>query len=99
MLFHQGKSYIWLFGAFSAIWLAGFAICQFALSNLLWGVLTIPTFILFILVSEIRSGIALDSWWRATHPKGTYVYTAMLVWHMLGLVLACVISFLFIGLL
>jgi hypothetical protein len=40
--------------------------------------IAVPATILLMLLSELWSGIALDSWWRASYPKGNWQYLAVL---------------------
>jgi hypothetical protein len=43
-----------------------------------------PAFIAILLLCELRSGVALDSWWRASYRKGDWQYRASLAWHTAG---------------
>lgn len=91
MRFEQGKSYLWLFPIFGILFLVGSALCS-ALGDSSWGVLTMPAFIAFLVLGELRSRIALDSWWRASHPRGSWRYQAMAAWHITGVILLLVFS-------
>ncbi len=82
MLLQHGKSYLWLFGVFAVCLIGGMALSTAAAGNPRWAILAMPVLIVFILVSELRSEVALDSWWRATHPKGGWQYNAILGWHV-----------------
>jgi hypothetical protein len=93
----QGKSYRWLFAIYVVVFTGGVALCE-ALGNFSWGILTMPAFLTFVLLSELRSGIALDSWWRASHPKGSRQYQAVIAWHAVLLVLLLAFSYFFIHL-
>jgi hypothetical protein len=90
-----GKSYIWIFFIFGA----AFIILVFGQALLGRGhpefaIALLPIVTGFVLISEIRSGIALDSWWRAKYTRETWQYKALLAWEGLGLVVFTVISFL-----
>jgi hypothetical protein len=93
--FEHGKSYLWLFPIYALLFLGGFALCG-AVGNFSWGILTMPIFIACLLVCELRSGVALDSWWRASHPKGSWQYQASVIWHAVGIVLFLIFSYFFI---
>jgi membrane-bound ClpP family serine protease len=87
-LFQQGKSYLWMFPIFGVLFFGGVALCVQTVGNPGWGILTLPGFLMFVLGAEIRSGVALDSWWRATYPRGTSRYRALLLWQAVVTVLA-----------
>lgn len=91
----QGRSYIWLFAIYLIVFFGGFAASVF-LGNPRLGVLTIPAFLAFLLSCELRSGIALGSWWRALHPEGTEEYRAHITWHAACIILLLVVSFIVI---
>lgn len=93
----QDRSYAWLFAVFAVFFLGGFALCE-AVGQVGWGILTLPAFIAFLLSCELRSDIALDSWWRARYPKGCWQFKALIAWHVTGLVLLSIFSFFFIHL-
>lgn len=92
----HGRSYLWLFAVYLALFLGGLALCE-ALGHFAWGVVTMPAFLTFVLLCEFRSGVALDSWWRAVHLKGSWQYRALLAWHALGAVLFSLLSYLMIS--
>jgi hypothetical protein len=79
MILEHGKSYLWLFGVYVALFLGSAAV-----SGLIFGspILALPVMALmglFLLISQIRSGIALDGTWRAIYPKGTWKYRAQII--------------------
>ncbi len=51
-----------------------------------------PACMAYILACELLSGIALDGWWRASHPKGTWQYRALITWHAAAAVFFLVFS-------
>ncbi|QEG37069.1 hypothetical protein [Bythopirellula goksoeyrii] len=79
-----GKSYLWLFLTFMGV----FVVLAFAPFGqpLSASVCLLPLFMGFLLYSQVRSKVALDSWWHATHPAGSRIYTALIVWNTLGVV-------------
>ncbi|MEM8946914.1 MAG: hypothetical protein AAGD11_17195 [Planctomycetota bacterium] len=89
-----GKSYIWIFWIFFGV----FVVLTFASSELSIAIpaCLLPFFMGFMLYSQIRSKVALDSWWRATHPAGTRTYTALIIWNTLGVIGMTVMAFLFV---
>ena len=90
-ILQSGRSYIWLFFVFAAFFVG---------VGMLGGmpkiaVLSMPILIGGILACELQSGIALDSWWRAKYEKGTWQYTALVIWHAVGTILLGVLAWLF----
>ena len=71
--FEQDKSYLWLFAIMLPVCLL-LTLIGSQVSNLLgmflgWG---LPG--LWLTICEMRSGVLLDSWWRATYIRGSFVY-------------------------
>jgi len=87
-----GRSYIWWFPIFGTAFFVG----EF-LGGRNWGVLTLPAFMAFVLSCELRSGVVLDSWWRASYEKATWQYRPLIAWHVIGLFLFVGLSYLFIA--
>jgi hypothetical protein len=82
MKLKQGESYLWLL---PIVWaaMAGIAIVSVAATGSLeYFVLAIPGFVILFTLYEIWSGVALDSWWRASHPKGTGSYYGLIAWQL-----------------
>jgi hypothetical protein len=90
-----GRSYAWWFPVLLAIFLGGCALCDY-LGIRQWGALTLPVFVALLLSCQLRSGVALDSWWRASHPKGTWQYRALIAWETAGLIFFVGLSYMFI---
>jgi prepilin signal peptidase PulO-like enzyme (type II secretory pathway) len=78
--FEQGKSYLYLFPVVAVLFFVGCAAAQAAFRNMGWGFLVAPAFMGYFLASEVRSGVALDSFWRAAHPHGSTEYRIMIIW-------------------
>ncbi len=93
--FEYGRSYLWLFPIYAALFISGFALCE-AVGHANWGILTLPAFLAFLLLCELGSGIALDSWWRDRHLKGSWQYRAILAWHGVALVIFSILLYLLI---
>ncbi len=94
-----GRSYLWLFFVLAPVHLS-FVYIGLARLREPWVVaMPMATSLLWLVIAEVRSSVVLDSWWRATYPKGTWRYNAILAWHALGLVgciaFVCVSRFLF----
>lgn len=82
MKFKQGESYLWLFPwVLAAIGIAVIAIRVISGRSDL-GALAFPGLIVGITIFEIWSGVALDSWWRASHPRGTASYYGLIAWQL-----------------
>jgi hypothetical protein len=92
--FKQGRSYLWLLPIFAVLFFGP----ALLLDNGVWGALTLPLFGAFLLVSEWRSGIALDSFMRATHLKDSWQYRALIAWQVTWLVLMSMLSVIMIRL-
>lgn len=90
--FESGKSYVWLFGVFLVLFFGGIAVCE-AVGHFQWGVITLPAFGAFLLVWELRSGVALDSMWRASRPRGSEDYWVILVLQAMWVVFASALSY------
>jgi hypothetical protein len=94
--FELGKSYLGLFAIYIGLFLGAFPLSALVTGRPNWGILIMPIFIAGMLVCELRSGVALDSWWRASHPRGTGTYQALVAWHSFAVVLFSVFSYFFI---
>lgn len=90
----RGKSYLWIFPIFAVVFSSGCAVCA-AFGNPGFGFVILPAFGAFLLFCQCRSGIALDSWWRATYPKGSWQYQAVIAWQILAitafLIMSCIL--------
>jgi len=89
-----GRSYLWLFFVYIVLFFGGVALCE-AVGRVNWGIFTMPAFLAFLLLCEFRSGVALDSWWRARYLKGRWQYRATLAWHCVGMLLLSLLSYVF----
>jgi hypothetical protein len=89
MLIAQGKSYIHLAYVFFFIAM-GLAIADVAqLLPPVWiklFVLVLPLFWLFLLVSQVRSNVALDRRWVARYPAGSRKYPIRIAWQIVAFV-------------
>lgn len=84
MLLTQGRSYAWIFWTFSVAWvvlMVGLAVFRASMKPVMP---LLPLAMLFVLVSEIRSRVALDSLCVATYPAGSPMYRILIAWHILG---------------
>jgi len=96
-MFHLelGRSYLWWFPIFGTAFFGGFVVCEF-LGGRNWAILTLPAFAAFLLSCELRSGVVLDSWWRASYAKGTWQYRAIIAWQVIFLILCVGLTYLFV---
>ncbi len=76
----HGRSYIWALPIFVVIFFGVAAVCA-SHGIRAWGFFTLAVFGVVLLSSELRSRVALDGWWRATHAKGTWQYRSSITWH------------------
>ena len=89
--FQVGNSYLWLFGVLFVMFFAGYVLAE-TMGRREWGFISAPLFMAFILRCEVRSEVALDSWFRASRAKGDKYFTPTLVWHAIGLVFLATLS-------
>jgi hypothetical protein len=91
----KGKSYIWLFYIYFVLFVtSGMILPAIGMTaGIKYASILIPMTFGSLLVLEIRSGIALDSWWRAEYEKGKWQYPALLAWHATGLVGSVVLCY------
>ena len=75
----------------------GIALGRSAMNDPGWGVVTMPVFLAFVLASELRSKVALDSWWRASYAKGCWQYGAIVTWHGFGIMATLLFAYFAIG--
>ena len=87
----RDKSYVWLFVVFF-VFFVGIGMIG---NNLRVAALSLPIVVGAILICELQSGIALDSWWRAKFEKGTWQYSALIAWHALGTLALSVMAWFF----
>ena len=93
MRLNLGKSYIWVFLIFAgAFIILGFGPALFGRVYPEYAAALLPIVIGFVLVSEIRSEIALDSRWRTKYTKETWQYKVILAWHGVTLIAAAVFA-------
>jgi hypothetical protein len=92
LILRFGKSYLWLFAIFSVLLLGSFLLTEDLAAALLPVVMTI------VLTSELRSGVVLDSWWRATYLRGSWQYNAGIAIHAIASVYFTWFAFTFIRL-
>ena len=81
--FQRGKSYLWLWGVLVLAMCLAVACAEY-IGHFEWSFAVLPLFLLYVVCCEIRSTIALDSWFHATHVKDGSVYSRMILWHILG---------------
>ena len=98
MKFLAEKSYIWIFWVFFfAFIVAGSGLAAFG-GDPEYAVVSAPVVVGIVLALEIRSGVALDSLWRAKYAKGAWQYKAVLAWHCAGLIALTVMTAIFLEL-
>jgi hypothetical protein len=96
MKFQHGKSYIGLFPVFCVLFFGGCVLSVAAIGNPGWGVIVMPAFMAFLFASELRSAVALDSWWRATYREGCWQYKAIISLHAAVIVVFSILAYIFI---
>jgi hypothetical protein len=93
--FEYNRSYLWLFRLYLILFFGGFALCA-VVGHERWGVVALPAFVASLLLGELRSGVALDAWWRATYLKGSWQYPALIAWHATGVVASSILALFFV---
>jgi hypothetical protein len=73
----HGKSYVWIL----VVLLLSYAWIYFS-GYIRVAALMLPLTLVVMISSEIRSHVALDSWWRATYVRSQWQYTAIVAWHV-----------------
>ena len=97
MKFVLGKSYLWLSGIYVAAFVAlAFGPLLFGVVDFRYEAVLLPIYGGFLLISQIRSGVALDSLWRAKYPKETWQYKALLAWNALGFIVFTALAIFFV---
>lgn len=95
MILKPGESYLWVFFTYFTAFIGAMFLPPFAevipVSIL---VASVPLFLGFMLYSQLRSQIALDSWWTANHPAGSRKYSTLITWNALGIAGAAVFALL-----
>ncbi len=87
-----GKSYLYLFPVYGVLLLAAGVASVVADGTPAWGALVMPACLAYMVACEVRSGVTLDSWWRAAHPEGTLEYRAKIAWHVIGAIVLLVFA-------
>jgi hypothetical protein len=87
----QDRRYFWLFLVYAALVTPG-AILFVAAQNLFWFALASHVCISYTAVCEVRSKVALNRWWMAKYPKGTWQYRALLAQHFFAAVLTLAVA-------
>jgi hypothetical protein len=82
MKLKQNESYLWLLPLVWAALGVAVLIITRATGDLEWGVLGVPAVIVMLTLYEIWSGVALDSYWRASHARGTGSYYGLIAWQL-----------------
>ena len=90
-----GNGYIWIFCIFAVVFIfIGVIGAALKFTNPKYAIVLFPILFGFILISEIRSGVALDSWWRAKFGKGTWQYAGLIALHSFAFVMVTAICIL-----
>lgn len=80
-LLQPGKSYLGLFPVFVVVFFGGFGLAHALFGNPTFGIISLPAFGILLLVCQIQSGVALDSWWQAKYERGRWEYRALIAWN------------------
>ena len=84
--FERGRSYLWLFPVFCVLFVGGFALSEVVFGTFVWGSITLPIFVAGMLICQLRSDYALDGWWHANYPKGSWQYRFVFATQTLALI-------------
>lgn len=75
----NGRSYARWYDVFATVFFGGFVVSLFIGGRPWWVFLTFPVTGVLLLISQLRSGVALDGAWRASYVKGTWQIRGMIV--------------------
>jgi len=94
MLLEYSRSYLYILIAYGVIFLFAMTLGVIGYFNYAFPIIvtTMTMLFAFLLISQLRSGIALDSWWIAKYRRGTWQYTGLIAWNCFGLILSIVFS-------
>jgi hypothetical protein len=80
-----GRSYFWWILPYAVVLFGETILCTL-LAARCWSILALPALMAFMLICELRSGLALDSEWRASYAKGTWQYSAIIGCNAIALI-------------
>lgn len=94
MLLEQSRSYIRIFVTYATLFVAsmGLGYAGYMSAMIAFVAISLPVYTAFLLVSQVRSGIALDSWMIARYPRGTWQFNATIAWNGFALILMMSLS-------
>jgi hypothetical protein len=87
MRFEYQKSYMWLCFVFIVLFFGAELVGTYGFNRHGWSFPILPAVGLFIIISEIRSGVAIDGLWEAKYLKGTWQYSGLLAFNCLWTIL------------
>lgn len=96
MLFEHQRSYQWLFWSWVALCIAAIAVTAIIRISPIRAAICFPVTALFLLVSQVRSGVALNGMWVATYKRGSWQFGAACAANLAMLVFStvfCVLAF------
>lgn len=75
-----GQSYLYIFAFYMLFFITAFSFGATVDSSLAYKAIAIVSIamLVFLIVSQLRSGLALDSYWVARHPRGSWQFLAMI---------------------
>jgi hypothetical protein len=88
----KGKTYIWLFPIWAIVFLGGFVLSKLFFGRPNGGFFTLPLFGMWLLAAQLKSGVALDSKWRANHARGSSWYQTLIIANIAWIALAGAIA-------
>jgi hypothetical protein len=86
MTFVKGKSYARIFIVFCLAILICMVLIGVRVLRLQYATIVIPMLYGYVLVAQLRSGLALDRYWRAQHERGTWQYNVSLAFLVTGII-------------
>lgn len=94
MLLEPSRSYVSIFVVYAIFFVAAMAFGSAGYMDAMFTfvAISLPAYILFLLVSQVRSGIALDNWMVARYPRGTWQFAAIITWNGFGFILMIAMS-------
>ncbi|TWU44668.1 hypothetical protein Poly51_59370 [Rubripirellula tenax] len=89
MLLEHSRSYIRIFVIYAILFVTSMAFGAAGYMDAMFTfvAISLPAYLFFLLVSQVRSGIALDNWMVARYPRGTWQFSAQIAWNGFALLL------------
>lgn len=96
MRFVLGKTYVWMLPVWAVAFFGAIELSQWQWGSPGGGFVVLPLFMIWLVGSELRSGVALDKYWCGAYPRGSVQFAAMITGQIVAALLATV-AFIFLA--